>query len=78
LPDLDQITVGVADIAMDLILVLLRRRQEVSTTGTPFGVHGLDVLDPDIEEAADPVEVAWRLESDRGLVVSIALLGNSA
>src|ERR1700733_12145559 len=62
-------TVGIADVATYLILVLLWRRQELSTTGAPFGVHGLDVLDPDIEEAADPVEVAWRLQSDRGLVV---------
>ena len=26
-------------------------------------------VDPDIEEAADPVGVAWRLKGDRGLVV---------
>jgi hypothetical protein len=32
-------------------------------------VHGLDVCDPDIEEAADPVGVAWRLKGDRRLVV---------
>jgi hypothetical protein len=54
-------TVGIADVATNLVLVLLRRRQELSTTGAPFGVHGLDVFDPDIEEAADPVGVAWRL-----------------
>src|SRR5450755_1368041 len=32
-------TVGIADVATDLVLVLLRRRQELSTTGAPFGVH---------------------------------------
>ena len=37
--------------------------------GTPFGVHGVDVGDPDVEEAADPIGVARRLEGDRGLVV---------
>src|ERR1700679_2641750 len=65
-------TVGVADIATDLVRVLLRRRQELSTTGAPFGVNGLDVLDPDVEEAADPVWVRWRLQNDRGLVVGRA------
>jgi len=29
--------------------------------GAPLGVHGLNVRDPDIEEAANPVGVAWRL-----------------
>ena len=72
LSHLDQITIRVADVATDLVLVLLRRRQELSTTGAPFGVHGLDVLDPDVEEAADPVGVAWRLQGDRGLVVGRA------
>jgi hypothetical protein len=55
----DQMTVGIADVATDLVLVLLRRRQELRTTGAPFGVHGLDVLDPDVEEAAHGVVVAW-------------------
>src|ERR1700677_2367092 len=53
LPHLDQITVGIADVATDLVLVLLGRRQELSTPGTPFLVDGCDVFDPDIEEAAD-------------------------
>jgi hypothetical protein len=33
LPDFDQMTVGIADVATDLVLVLLRRRHELSTTG---------------------------------------------
>ena len=33
------------------------------------------VLDPDIEKAADPVGIAWRLEGDRGLVVGRASAG---
>src|SRR5271156_6292446 len=65
-------TVGIADVAADLVLVLLRRRQELSAPRAPLGVHGLDVFDPDIEEAADPVEVAWRLQRDCGLVVGRA------
>src|SRR5215472_1207635 len=69
LPDLDQVAVGIAEVATDLVLVLLRGRQELSASGAPFGVHGVDVRDPDIQEAADPVGVARRLQGDRRLVV---------
>src|SRR6516164_507502 len=72
LPNFDQMTVGIAKIATNLVLVLLRRRQELSTPGAPFGVHGLDVFDPDIEEAADPVGIVWRRQGDRRLVVGRA------
>src|SRR5262249_39554142 len=72
LPHLDQITVGIADVATDLVLVLFRRRQELSTPGAPFRVHGLDVFDPDVEEAADPVRIAGSLQGDRRLVVGRA------
>ena len=65
-------TVGIADVAADLVLVLFRRRQELSTPGAPFGVHGVDVFDPDIKEAADPVGIARRFQDDRGLVVGRA------
>src|SRR5271155_2271064 len=47
-------------------------RQELSTPGAPFGVHGPDVFDPDIEEAADPVGIPRRIQGDRGLVVGWA------
>jgi hypothetical protein len=30
------------------------------------------LFDPDIEETADPVGVAWRFQDDRGLVVGRA------
>jgi hypothetical protein len=63
------VTVGVAHVAADLVLVLFRRRQEFRAPGAPFGVDGRDVFDPDIEEAADMVEIAWRLQGDRRLVV---------
>src|SRR5580700_866212 len=69
LPDLDDVPVGISDVATDLVLVLLRWRQELRTPGAPFGVHGVDVCDTDIEEAADPVGVPWRLKGDGGLVV---------
>ena len=75
LPDLDDVTVRISDVAADLVLVLLRRRQELRALGAPFGVHCADVCDPDIEEAADPVGVGWRLKGDRGLVVGGASAG---
>jgi hypothetical protein len=37
-------TVGIAEVATDLVLVLFRRRQELGTPGTPLGIHGLDVF----------------------------------
>ena len=64
--------VGIADVAALLVLVLFRRRQELSTPGAPFGVHGVDVFDPDIKKAADPVGIMRRLEDDRRLVVGRA------
>ena len=54
----DQMAVGIADVATDLVLMLFRRRQEMSTPGAPFGVHGRNVFDPDIEKATDPVGIA--------------------
>src|SRR5579875_1168843 len=59
-------TVGIADVAPLLVLVLLRRRQELSAPGAPLRVHVLDVPDPDIEEAADPAGIARRLQRDGG------------
>ena len=38
--------------------MLLRRRQELRTPGAPLGVRGVDVGDPDVEEAADPVGIS--------------------
>jgi hypothetical protein len=61
--------VGIADVATLLVRVLVRRCQEFSASGDPFRVHGLDVGDPDVEEAADPVRIGWRLQGDRRLVV---------
>src|ERR1700677_4454538 len=69
LPHFDQVTVGIADVAALLVLVLFRRRQELSAPGAPLRVHSLDVFDPDIEEAADPVGILRRFQGDRGLVV---------
>jgi hypothetical protein len=35
----------------------------------PFGVHRLDVRNPDVEEAIHPIWVGWGLERDGRLVV---------
>jgi hypothetical protein len=75
LPHFDQMTVGIADVAALLVLVLFRRRQELSTPGAPLGVHGLDVFDPDIKKAADPIGITRRLQDDRRLVVGRAAAG---
>src|ERR1700722_20210262 len=72
LPHFDQIAVGIADVAALLVLVLFRRCQELSTPGAPFGVHGINVFDPYIKEAADPVGITRGLRGDRGLVAGRA------
>ena len=62
--------------ALAHIAVALANSDPDRAPGTPFGVHGLDVFDPDIEEAADhPVGIARRLQGDRGLVVGRAAAG---
>src|ERR1700759_1955952 len=69
LTDLDDVAVGIADVAADLRLVLLRRRQELRAAGAPVGVDGLDVGDADVLEGADRVGVGGRREWDGRLVV---------
>jgi len=44
-------TVGIADIAPDLVLALFRRHQELSTPDAPLGIRRVDVSHSDIEEA---------------------------
>src|SRR5580693_5596575 len=66
----DQMTVGITDVAADLVLVLLRRSQELSTERAPFGVHSVHIRHSYIEEAAHAVGIGWRLKDDLRLVVS--------
>src|SRR3954451_24584991 len=75
LADLDQVPVRVAEVAADLGLVLLRWGQELSASPAPLRVHGVDVGDPDVEEAAGHAPVARGLESDGRLVVGRAATG---
>jgi hypothetical protein len=69
LPHFDDVAVGIADITAGLVLVLFGLRQEIRAAGAPFGIHGRDVFDADVEEARDPVGIGWRLQGDRRLVV---------
>src|ERR1700753_4139639 len=69
LADLDDVAVGVADVGADLGLVDLRLGEEFGAAGAPLLVDGGDVLDADVEEAADPVGVGGRLQGDGRLVV---------
>src|SRR5262245_58448967 len=67
LAHLDQVAVGIADVAADLGRALLRRRQEVGATRAPLSVHRLYVRDADVEEAAGSIWIGRRLEGDRRL-----------
>src|SRR6476469_5437956 len=69
LAHLDQVAIGIADVAAQLGLVLLRRRQELSAARAPLGVNSVDVRNPDVQEAAHPILVGLLLERDGGLVV---------
>src|SRR4051794_34690509 len=51
LADLDQMTVGVTQVAADLALVLFRWREGVRAPVAPLRMHGLDVGDADVEKA---------------------------
>ena len=42
---LDQVPVGVTDVAADLGLVLFRRREELGTSCAPLRIHSVDVRD---------------------------------
>src|SRR5579859_2775486 len=62
-------TIGIAEIAADFVLVLLRWRQEFRTARAPLRVHSMDVRHSYIEETADPVGIGGRLKGDLRLVV---------
>jgi len=61
--------VRIADVAADLVLVMFRGVRK-SAPWHSIRVHGLDIPHANVEEAADPVRIAWRLQGDRRLVVS--------
>src|SRR5580704_3362113 len=64
LPHFDQMTIGIADVTTDFILVLLRWRQEFRTAPVPFGVRSVHVRHSYVEETADPLGIGGRLKGD--------------
>src|SRR5215475_2556691 len=62
LTDLDQVPVGVTQVATDLGSAVDRRGEELRAAGAPVRVDGGDVGDAGVEEGADPVRVGGRLE----------------
>src|SRR5262249_43976616 len=69
LPDFDQVAVGVAEVAAGFLSAVDWRCEEVGASFAPGLVDGLDVGDADVEEAADVIGIAGRLECDAWLVV---------
>src|SRR3954471_14532807 len=57
LTDLNEIAVRITDVAADLGFMLLGRGQELCPPPAPFRVDGLNVGNPDVEEAADKIRV---------------------
>src|SRR5215467_13391589 len=66
---LDQVPVGITQVAADLGLVLFRWREELGASRAPLRIDRVDVRDPDVEEAADQVWIARCLECDGRLVL---------
>jgi hypothetical protein len=58
LADLDEVAVGVAQVAAQFGAPVGRGRKEPGAAAPPLLVDGVDVGDADVEEAADPVGVA--------------------
>src|SRR5579872_3731220 len=75
LPDFDEVTVGVTQVAADLRATIDRFGEELRALGRPVGVYGGDVGNTDIQERADPVRIVRGLERDRGFVVRGAAAG---
>src|SRR5260370_42519216 len=69
LADLDQVTVGVADVRADFAPVILGRGQELSAFGRPLLVDLGDVRDAHVEECAGTAGIWWCGEGDAGLIV---------
>ena len=69
LPHFDQMTVGIADVAALLELVLFRQHQELSTPGAPSAYTASMSLTRILRKLLNPVGITRRLQDDRRLVV---------
>src|SRR5918996_5966615 len=67
LADLDQVAVGIADVAADLPGTVLRRREELRSLCPPVLVHGVDIRDPDVHAGADSIGILRVTISTSGL-----------
>src|SRR5260370_3557161 len=70
LSELDQVAVRIAEVAAGFRPAVDWRREELGASLAPRLVGRLDVCDADVQEAADAIEIAGRLEGDAWLVVS--------
>src|SRR5918994_2253725 len=68
LSDLDQVPVGVTQVAADLAAEVLGWSDEDRTARAPLVVDGLDVRNPDVQEAAGAGRVRRRLQDHVWLV----------
>jgi hypothetical protein len=69
LSDLDQVAFRIAEVAAGFRPAVDWRREELGASLAPRLVGRLDVCDADVEEAADAIGIAGRLEGDGWLVV---------
>src|SRR5215216_610485 len=69
LANLDQVAVGVAQVAADLAAVDLGWGEELGPPGAPLLVGGLDIGHPEIEEGAGASGVGRWFQDDLGLVI---------
>ncbi len=69
LSDLDQVAFRVAEVAAGFLPAVDWRCEELGASLAPGLVGRLDVCDADVQEAADAIGIAGRLEGDAWLVV---------
>src|SRR5262249_10907634 len=69
LADLDEVAIGVADVAPLFVRVLLGRRQELGPLSRPFLVALLDIGNAKVQERARSVSVGRGFENDIRFVI---------
>src|SRR4029453_773076 len=69
LADLDQVPVGVAQVAADLPAVDLGWGEELGPPRAPLLIDGLDIGHPEVEEGAGPSGIGRWFQHDLGLVI---------
>ncbi len=67
--DLDQMPVGIAQVAADLLAMILGRREERRAFRAPVAVNGMNVGDTDVERATKHLFILRRRDDNLGLIV---------